>query len=549
MTYLVRALSPNPQHIRTGYLKLLPCSQKVLHHLASASEVCLRWADVLSEGDLTERLFDSISLKLFNAKRGIRIIAHNAVMHTTEAFIDDATFSGFDLPIDVRNEVLNETGLPAGFFPLIKDYDAIPELPDSLPSVTEEVIDYLAARKRITMGPDKLLQTKTRLRDLFTADSGRDFESHDQGSVNHNSGNEEGTQLVRNQATIPSTTFVEELSMKLQMHPVSVYWLLKEGIEKEDWRCLREERRITISRFTVMILRLLGHRWPKQIEAGEIVPNWADADGVIPLTDGTIEQTLVDRVRKRIAAEFDGGDVAAIEREFREIMGKPLDQWLEVEFFKYHVKQFKKRPIAWQIQSGKYTHRSKPAFACLVYYHKLDGDLVPKIRTQYVGPLRQRFETELRGIEAVSVDARSVRQDKRRVDLEGLIEELKEFETALQQVVVKGFSSKKLETLIAKEKPDKWCSVDGIKDPPVDGGAFLRQERSYLPDINDGVRVNIAPLQKAGLLAASVLSDKDLNKAISDRAEWRADERQWCREGKLPQPGWWPIDNNKTKEK
>jgi hypothetical protein len=20
---------------------------------------------------------------------------------------------------------------------------------------------------------------------------------------------------------------------------------------------------------------------------------------------------------------------------------------------------------------------------------------------------------------------------------------------------------------------------------------------------------------------------------------WRADERRWCREGKLPQPGWW----------
>ncbi|MDZ7700059.1 MAG: hypothetical protein U5R49_25080 [Deltaproteobacteria bacterium] len=55
------------------------------------------------------------------------------------------------------------------------------------------------------------------------------------------------------------------------------------------------------------------------------------------------------------------------------------------------------------------------------------------------------------------------------------------------------------------------------------------------------MRVNIAPLQKAGVLAADVLAKKDLDKPIADRAEWRADERRWCREGKLPQPGWWSV--------
>ena len=58
-------------------------------------------------------------------------------------------------------------------------------------------------------------------------------------------------------------------------------------------------------------------------------------------------------------------------------------------------------------------------------------------------------------------------------------------------------------------------------------------------DANDGVRVNVAPLQKAGLLAGDVIAKKDVEKAIGDRAEWRADERRWCREGKLPKCGWW----------
>lgn len=125
-----------------------------------------------------------------------------------------------------------------------------------------------------------------------------------------------------------------------------------------------------------------GHRWPKQIEAGEPLPDWADPDGIIPLTPLANESTLFERVQQRLSAEqIDTSD-------FAEAMCKPLDAWLDTEFFKHHTKQFKKRPIAWQIQSSKFTARKNPAFACLVYYHKLDGDLLPKIRTQYVGPLR-----------------------------------------------------------------------------------------------------------------------------------------------------------------
>ena len=37
-------------------------------------------------------------------------------------------------------------------------------------------------------------------------------------------------------------------------------------------------------RLTVLVLRLLGHRWPRQIEAGEAVPDWADTDGIISLS-------------------------------------------------------------------------------------------------------------------------------------------------------------------------------------------------------------------------------------------------------------------------
>ena len=96
--------------------------------------------------------------------------------------------------------------------------------------------------------------------------------------------------------------------------------------------------------------------------------------------------------------------------------------------------------------------------------------------------------------------------------------------------------------LAAQPMYDAISSLDGVRQVPRTVAEWVAQESAYAPDINDGVRVNIAPLQKAGILAAEVLASKDVDKAIADRAEWRADERRWCREGKIPRPGWWPME-------
>jgi hypothetical protein len=56
------------------------------------------------------------------------------------------------------------------------------------------------------------------------------------------------------------------------------------------------------------------------------------------------------------------------------------------------------------------------------------------------------------------------------------------------------------------------------------------------------VRVNVAPLQLAGLLASDILKTSDAQKALADRARWRSDERRWVREGVLPRSGWMADD-------
>ena len=133
-----------------------------------------------------------------------------------------------------------------------------------------------------------------------------------------------------------------------------------------------------------------------------------------------------------------------------------------------------------------------------------------------------------------------------------LTAEIKRLEQELNEIEAAAHVIRKSITDWSSDEPLKWgdwlaagpmfdqiSSLDERRAPPKTIAEFIAQESLYAPDINDGVRVNIAPLQKAGLLAAEVLAAKDVDKAIADRAEWRADERRWVREGKLPQPGWW----------
>jgi hypothetical protein len=344
---------------------------------------------------------------------------------------------------------------------------------------------------------------------------------------------------------VPSEGLIEKIALRAKIDPLAVYGLIQDGKLRDKWRRPAAMLERLEEYATVIVLGLLGHRWPTETggESGEC----GDADGVIPITEGAGELSLVARVREKLIRDFGVSKIRALEAEFTGLMGRSLSEWCGTEFFKRHVSQYKRRPIAWQLQStvaeggqrkDRRSRRKSPVFSCLFYYHKLDTDLLPKLRTQYVGPLRTSLQTELGGLEKMK--ERAADQDVRRFELEEKLEELKVFDARIEQVLAQGFGSPAVDKIAAMETMDKWTSRDGRGRAPETREALLAQERRYTPDLNDGVRVNIAPLQRAGLLAADVLAAKDVEKAIADRAEWRADERRRCREDKLDQPGWWP---------
>jgi hypothetical protein len=156
-----------------------------------------------------------------------------------------------------------------------------------------------------------------------------------------------------------------------------------------------------------------------------------------------------------------------------------------------------------------------------------------RIRTRYVEPL---LRTERRRAE----DAHRANDDTTAAIANDRIYELEDLANRVRGVEEAGFECAELDKSLAVESLDRW-SGDGYL-APTSQDELANNERAWRVDINDGVRVNIAPLQMAGVLAGDVLKSVDAKKAIADRARWRSDERRWVRQGKLPRCGWMAED-------
>lgn len=155
------------------------------------------------------------------------------------------------------------------------------------------------------------------------------------------------------------------------------------------------------------------------------------------------------------------------------------------EFFKRHVSQFKKRPIAWHLTSAK------GAYQVIVYYHKFDKNRLTLLRARHVRQVMEMLRKQLGEAQAAGMDRQAL---SKIADLEAKITEIQEFDDKLRQLL----EGREQEARI-------WCPWKKPEEQPV----------GWDPDINDGVRVNIAPVQRLGLLASDVLAAKDLKSLLA----------------------------------
>jgi hypothetical protein len=232
---------------------------------------------------------------------------------------------------------------------------------------------------------------------------------------------------------------------------------------------------------SVSLLRLLGYRWPEQDkyeqDRGPVLdPALVVDDGIIPLTLQSGGATAEELIQRRLEQDFGDEGAEQSMNEFRQWVGRDLEDWLRRDFFKRHIQQFKQRPIAWQFSS------TKGAFQAFVLYHRLSRETLARLRTQYAG-------AAIDGLRAQQERAKSQPNATLVTALQLKIEEIEDFRERLERIE-RGHELK-------DRIRCRW------KDEEKDG-----RPGPYASDIDDGVKVNIRPFQENGLLAVKQVIKK-----------------------------------------
>ncbi|NFH89560.1 BREX-1 system adenine-specific DNA-methyltransferase PglX [Clostridium botulinum] len=126
----------------------------------------------------------------------------------------------------------------------------------------------------------------------------------------------------------------------------------------------------------------------------------------------------------------------AIGKKTNESSREAIRRYFANEFFGEHCKMYKKRPIYWLFTSGK-----NKAFSCLVYMHRIDKNLLSKMRIDYVQPLQNKLEVEQKDLmDTLNSDAttKDKKDAKKKLSLvEKQIDELKVFHEKLRHMADK----------------------------------------------------------------------------------------------------------------
>jgi hypothetical protein len=126
-----------------------------------------------------------------------------------------------------------------------------------------------------------------------------------------------------------------------------------------------------------------------------------DDDGIIPLTDQEwFKDDATNRFREFVRTVW-GEDNLQLNLDFvaeslclsvmkpkkSESNLETIRRYMSTQFYKDHLKTYKKRPIYWLFSSGK-----QKAFECLVYLHRYNESTLSRMRTVYVTPLLGKYD-------------------------------------------------------------------------------------------------------------------------------------------------------------
>ena len=139
-------------------------------------------------------------------------------------------------------------------------------------------------------------------------------------------------------------------------------------------------------------------------------PSFApDANNVIPMLDADwFPDDVTERFRKFLRVTFGEDRFRENLRFIEDSLGKDIRRWFTKDFFDYHVRRYKKRPIYWLFASPK------GSFQALIYMHRYRPDTVSVLLNDYVREFITKLQAERRRLEALADDPAATQAERTR---------------------------------------------------------------------------------------------------------------------------------------
>ena len=154
----------------------------------------------------------------------------------------------------------------------------------------------------------------------------------------------------------------------------------------------------------------------------------ADDDNVIPVLDeGWFDDDIVERFKRFLRVTFGDEHYEENLAFLENAIGKNIRSYFLRDFYKEHVKMYKKRPIYWLFSSPK------GSFNALIYMHRYRPDTVSIILNDYLREYREKISAQKAHLEAVERDPNASQGEKtkalREIDkIDKVLAELREYE-------------------------------------------------------------------------------------------------------------------------
>ena len=143
------------------YVANLPIPSNIaVQPLRVIETLCVKIKQYLTSNDMTEYNFNHLSDTL--------VVPLQTILHSLEGLNEKIVSSIYQLEDDDIKTIIEETGTPAGWYPLITYYDNLPQLSDDfgLPSLPQKLFNYLAEHERINPNLQELTRIKANMRAL-----------------------------------------------------------------------------------------------------------------------------------------------------------------------------------------------------------------------------------------------------------------------------------------------------------------------------------------------------------------------------------------------